>query len=166
MLKQGDPTVLDNYRGITIMGAVMKLLLTIVARRLDDACEHVAKLIARPHMRRLSTSERRMPMFRMTCCFISHNASGSVVTYYRFLGPYYAAIARSGCVQGCRSGRLSDPIPLLRGLRQGCPASPILFNVFINDIFSGATALGCEVPGLRSALSPVSYTHLTLPTKA
>jgi hypothetical protein len=34
-------------------------------------------------------------------------------------------------------GILSDPIPIERRLRQGCPAPPILFNILINDIFDG-----------------------------
>jgi hypothetical protein len=42
---------------------------------------------------------------------------------------------------------LSDPIPIERGLRQGCPSSLILFNIFINDIFDGIEGLGCVVPG-------------------
>ena len=32
------------------------------------------------------------------------------------------------------NGYTSEPIPLERGLRQGCPLSPILFSLFINDI--------------------------------
>jgi hypothetical protein len=44
-------------------------------------------------------------------------------------------------------GTLSDPIPIERGLRQGCPASPILLNIVIFDIFDGIEGLGFEVPG-------------------
>jgi hypothetical protein len=43
-------------------------------------------------------------------------------------------------------GILSDSIPIERGLRQGCPAFPILFNIFINDMYDGVEGLGCEVP--------------------
>jgi hypothetical protein len=44
-------------------------------------------------------------------------------------------------------GMSSDPIPVERGLRQGRLSSPILFNIFINNVFHGIEGLGCEVPG-------------------
>jgi hypothetical protein len=60
------------------------------------------------------------------------------------------ALYRDSTVQvktGEAPGILSDPIPTERGLRQGCPASPILFNIFINDIFDRIEGLVCEVLG-------------------
>ncbi|OMJ16229.1 LINE-1 retrotransposable element ORF2 protein [Smittium culicis] len=41
---------------------------------------------------------------------------------------------------------VSNPNEYLCGVRQGCPASPILFDFFINDIFKGVR--GVRVPGL------------------
>jgi hypothetical protein len=44
-------------------------------------------------------------------------------------------------------GIVSDPVPIERGLRQGCPTSPILFNIFFDDIFDGIGGLGCKMMG-------------------
>ncbi|OMJ25873.1 Retrovirus-related Pol polyprotein from type-1 retrotransposable element R2 [Smittium culicis] len=45
---------------------------------------------------------------------------------------------------------VSNPIESLCGVRQGCPASPILFDFYINDIFKGVR--GVRVPGLTSRI--------------
>ena len=60
---------------------------------------------------------------------------------------------------------LSEPIFLRRGLRQGCPASPILLNLFINDIFEGVDHLGCEVPGSfdNSGQTPMTRALIKIP---
>ena len=47
----------------------------------------------------------------------------------------------------------SPAFKLERGLRQGCPASPILFDIFINDMFTEVHGepkidYGVEVPGV------------------
>ncbi|OMJ25546.1 RNA-directed DNA polymerase from mobile element jockey [Smittium culicis] len=45
---------------------------------------------------------------------------------------------------------VSNPTEYLCGVRQACPASPILFYIHINDIFKGVR--GLQVPGLTSRI--------------
>ncbi|OLY85684.1 Thermolabile hemolysin, partial [Smittium mucronatum] len=45
---------------------------------------------------------------------------------------------------------VSKPTEYLCGLRQGCPASPILFDFYINDLFKNVQ--GVHVPGLTSRI--------------
>ena len=175
ILKKGDVTVMDNYRGISIMGALIKLLMTVVTQRLQDVCQ-TNKLIRRWQGGFMPGEEcplqvasifdiagRRQALglptyagfidLRKAYDTIPHEllfskleANGITGHMLSFLKTLY----RDSTVQvktGEAPGILSDPIPIERGLRQGCPASPILFNIFINDIFDGIEGLGCEVPG-------------------
>ncbi|OMJ16733.1 hypothetical protein AYI70_g1080 [Smittium culicis] len=45
---------------------------------------------------------------------------------------------------------VSNPTEYLFGVRQGCLASPVLFDFYINDIFKNVT--GVRVPGLTSRI--------------
>ncbi|OMJ13866.1 LINE-1 retrotransposable element ORF2 protein, partial [Smittium culicis] len=50
---------------------------------------------------------------------------------------------------------VSNPTEYLCGVRQGCPASPILFDFFINDIFKGVR--GVRVSGLTSRIPGILF---------
>jgi len=39
----------------------------------------------------------------------------------------------------------SESFNIMKGVRQGCPLSPILFNLFINDIFNDFSELGNSI---------------------
>jgi hypothetical protein len=57
------------------------------------------------------------------------------------------------CAQPTIDTTASEPFAVRRGLIQGCPLSPLLFNLFINDLFHDKK--GISVPGL-----PVEGPHV------
>ena len=52
------------------------------------------------------------------------------------------------------SGEVSEPIPIRRGVKQGCHLSPLLFNLVIDEFVSGLDrGFGCALPcGTRVAV--------------
>ncbi|KAH9246739.1 hypothetical protein BASA81_015703 [Batrachochytrium salamandrivorans] len=68
------------------------------------------------------------------------------LAFLKALYTFSSARARAGSL-------LSDPFPVQRGVRQGCPLSGLLFNLFINDILDGVVPI--TVPGLPRDTNPI-----------
>ncbi|KAH9252443.1 hypothetical protein BASA81_009644 [Batrachochytrium salamandrivorans] len=66
---------------------------------------------------------------------------------------FLKALYTSSSARARAESLLSDPFPVQRGVRQGCPLSGLLFNLFINDILDGVAPI--TVPGLPRDTSPI-----------
>ncbi|KAH9265147.1 hypothetical protein BASA83_011303 [Batrachochytrium salamandrivorans] len=66
---------------------------------------------------------------------------------------FLKALYTSSSARARAGSLLSDPFPVQRGVRQGCPLSGLLFNLFINDILDGVVSI--TVPGLPRDTNPI-----------
>ncbi|KAH9272561.1 hypothetical protein BASA83_005061 [Batrachochytrium salamandrivorans] len=66
---------------------------------------------------------------------------------------FLKALYTSSSARARADSLLSDPFPVQRGVRQGCPLSGLLFNLFINDILDGVAPI--TVPGLSRDTNPI-----------
>ncbi|KAH6590343.1 hypothetical protein BASA50_009318 [Batrachochytrium salamandrivorans] len=66
---------------------------------------------------------------------------------------FLKALYTSSSARARAGSLLSDPFPVQRGVRQGCPLSGLLFNLFINDILDGVAPI--TVPGLPRDTDPI-----------
>ncbi|KAH9266176.1 hypothetical protein BASA84_001220 [Batrachochytrium salamandrivorans] len=66
---------------------------------------------------------------------------------------FLKALYTSSSARARAGSLLSDPFPVQKGVRQGCPLSGLLFNLFINDILNGVAPI--TVPGLPQDTNPI-----------
>ncbi|KAH9272909.1 hypothetical protein BASA83_004801 [Batrachochytrium salamandrivorans] len=66
---------------------------------------------------------------------------------------FLKALYTSSSARARAGSLLSDSFPVQRGVRQGCPLSGLLFNLFINDILDGVAPI--TVPGLSRDTNPI-----------
>ena len=161
LYKKSDRSNCNNYRGISLLSHAGKVLLKIVANRLNDCCEAHGILSDeqcgfRPErstvdmlsvVRRLQELARRRKIPPYMCFVDLQKAYESVDREL-----LWKVLARAGVPEemiavilqfhdGMQAqvrmddGELSDWFEVTQGLRQGCVPSPLLFNVF----FAAAT---------------------------
>ena len=177
-----DPRDPLSYRGISLASAMYKLYCSILNNRISSWSESNGKLVdeqngfrkARSTIDHVSTltniiETRKKKKLSTFCAFIdfrkaydcidrdllwnklgSIGIGGKLLTAVRSL---YASV--TSCVRV--NNLTTDWFDVTCGLRQGCCLSPLLFNLFINDLALRIKSLGKGVPVDDELLSILLY---------
>ena len=172
--KKGDLSDCNNYRGISLINVGLKILSKIVTDRISKYAKSHGFI--RPEQFGFRNKEECISLFisiREICqrrkfqgkftylAFLDLKKAYDSVPFFNILTKLYNIGIRGNCLQFLKNlyltskaranvnGQLSYEFPIHRGVRQGCPLSPILFNIFINDILNNCDKYGVNITGRR-----------------
>jgi exonuclease III len=157
--KKGDTKDPGNYRGIALINTFLKLLCKILAKRLQVAIESL-KLIRREQVGFMRAEEcvgqaaclleicqrRSYNGIDTILCFLDLRKAYDLVPHQRLMDKIqlmgfgnkfreFMENMYSNTLIRVRAGTAySEEFKYQRGVRQGCPTSPLLFNIYINDL--------------------------------
>jgi hypothetical protein len=175
IFKDGDPKSMNNYRGISLIVVVLKILTKVITNRLGKALESMNWFSEEQagfrsleecvgHVCALHEILKRRSLMRKRTyvAFVDIKKAYDSVPIQALLRKlellgvsgkslgFFQALYSNPVVRVRTKNGLSELIPQLRGLKQGCNASPLLFNIFINDIMAGCKRFGVKLIGIDS----------------
>jgi len=172
--KKGDPLALDNYRGISLISVTLKILTKIITSRVTRAAEQrgllckeqagfrsqeecvgqavtLYEICRRRQVRGLDTWLLFLDISKAYDS-VRHELLMAKLEKLGFGGKlmvFLRSIYGSAKI-GVMCGEHMEVAELCNGVRQGCPMSPVLFDLFINDILvEPGLPQGIGVPGMK-----------------
>ncbi|KAH9244143.1 hypothetical protein BASA81_018472 [Batrachochytrium salamandrivorans] len=140
--KDGDPLNPGDKRGISLINVGLKLVCKVLQMRIERFVETNNLLFYEQAGFRKRED--------LSWCTVMEAAEHGIPSSYSCL---LKALYTSSSARARAGSLLSDPFPVQRGVRQGCPLSGLLFNLFINDILDGVAPI--TVPGLLRDTNPI-----------
>jgi hypothetical protein len=155
--KSGDMQRAENYRGIALIPVGLKLLCTLIINRFNRITEEnslirreqagfrsreecigqVVSLLEIATRRRTLGARTYMAFIDLKKAYdmVPHEALFAKLEWAGFDGNFLSFLRSLYEDIRMQPRGTNDWVPAKRGLRQGCPMSPSLFNFFINDLF-------------------------------
>uniref|UniRef100_T1IQ89 Reverse transcriptase domain-containing protein n=1 Tax=Strigamia maritima TaxID=126957 RepID=T1IQ89_STRMM len=158
--KAGEEADTNNYRGITLLNTLYKIMTTMMTARIQEWAEQEGIITenqagfrkgygTRDNLFTLNTlinSRNRKRGGKLFACFIDFKAAFDKISIGRLfeklwqMGVRGRMFAMLKSIYG-RTGNIvmtglgsSDIFWTTEGVRQGCPLSPVLFSLYINDL--------------------------------
>ena len=171
--KAGDLNDPNNFRGITINSCLSKLFTIILNERLTRYCNenNIIKNNQAGFRKGFRTSDQVFTLKTMVdqafangeklyTCFVDFRKAYDTIwrdglfsklldnkvspRFVKLLQDMYSRL--QACIR--LPNGISSPFPSLVGLKQGCNLSPILFNIFINDLIDDLDRQSIDPPKL------------------
>lgn len=152
LAKKGDPLLIGNKRGLTLLNCVLKLLTKLFQLRLSGVLQdfisepqqaslpgrsiHRAVMLANEALRKAKMTKRDFLLLKLdTIKMLDYLNWTFLLKLLEALGfgqeflKVIVAIHRSATAAILIQGRLSEPFEVKRSVRQGCPMSPLLYII-------------------------------------
>ena len=160
--KKGNQTDLGNYRGICVSSALLKILCSLLNNRIQLFCTENGLINKNQigfqkncrttdHIFTLKTLVKKYVTIgeeKLFTCFVDFQKAFDSVWHKglfhklynngisgKSLSLIFNLYSKTQCAIKGNNG-ITDFFRYSKGVRQGCPLSPILFNLYVNDLFN------------------------------
>jgi exonuclease III len=183
--KKGDRLDPNNYRGISLINTLLKVLTKILATRLQFICNTLGLLrreqsgflsgeecIAQAACLVESCQRRKIRGLNTYVCFLDLKKAYDMVPHERLINKLTnAGLGKrfTNFVKGMYdntflrvriNNTIGESFQYKRGVRQGCPTSPLLFNIYYDDVLENIEPIHIE--GLRNGLAGLMFADDTV----